>query len=128
MRQAKVLEDRKLTVTDTGVAWFKFAKTELVYDEWYEFLTDVCEVRSLNQENVEFAMTNCGLPGISPFTSWAFCESNTIKRLKILARPTTTVVFIFQLTRAEFIEKMEQQEECKPQMALVTKKIIYHSS
>lgn len=33
MRQAKVLEDRKLTMTDTGVAWFKFAYVIYIFSK-----------------------------------------------------------------------------------------------
>ncbi|XP_028172140.1 TPPP family protein CG45057-like [Ostrinia furnacalis] len=65
MRQSKLIDDRKLTMTDTGIFWWKFCKTELNYDEWYEFLTDVCNEKKLDQEYVDNAMTNCGIPGTS---------------------------------------------------------------
>ncbi|XP_039764114.1 tubulin polymerization-promoting protein homolog [Pararge aegeria] len=65
-RQSKLLEDRKLTMTDTGIAFNKFSKTELDWDEWNEFLTDVCEMKELDEEKVRETLTNCGLPGQTP--------------------------------------------------------------
>ncbi|XP_004933177.1 TPPP family protein CG45057-like [Bombyx mandarina] len=66
MRQSKVLDDRKVTMTDTGVLWWKYCKTELNWQEWYDFFTDLCELKGLDQEFVETMMTNCGIPGSSP--------------------------------------------------------------
>ncbi|XP_075991501.1 tubulin polymerization-promoting protein homolog [Anticarsia gemmatalis] len=66
MRQAKVLEDRKLTMTETGLAWFKNSKTELTFDEWHEYLTDLCITKGFDQEAIETILTNCGLPGVTP--------------------------------------------------------------
>ncbi|PZC75935.1 hypothetical protein B5X24_HaOG205328 [Helicoverpa armigera] len=63
LRQSNVLEDRALTMTDTGIAWMKFSKTELTYDEWYQILADFCTSRGLDRASVEAALTNCGLPG-----------------------------------------------------------------
>ncbi|XP_030040282.1 tubulin polymerization-promoting protein homolog [Manduca sexta] len=65
MRQSKLIDDRKVTMIDTGILWWKFCKTELNFNEWHEFLTDFCEYRSLDQEFVETTMTNCGNPGAS---------------------------------------------------------------
>ncbi|XP_075979998.1 tubulin polymerization-promoting protein homolog [Anticarsia gemmatalis] len=66
MRQSKILEDRKLTMTETGILWFKYWKTELTFDEWHEYLTDLCQTKKLDQEAIELVMTNCGIPGVSP--------------------------------------------------------------
>ncbi|XP_030040281.1 tubulin polymerization-promoting protein homolog [Manduca sexta] len=63
MRQAKILDDRKVTMTDTGIIFNKFSKTELTFEEWLEFLTELCEMKELNEEKVKEALTNCGLPG-----------------------------------------------------------------
>ncbi|KAI5636998.1 hypothetical protein NE865_10298 [Phthorimaea operculella] len=63
MRQAKMLDDRKLTMTDTGVTWFQRCKIELDWDEWYAFMVEVCELKEIDQELMETSMTNCGLPG-----------------------------------------------------------------
>ncbi|CAH0578369.1 unnamed protein product [Chrysodeixis includens] len=67
LRQAKVLDDRKVTMTDTGLAWWKFyEKTEFNYDEWYEMFTDLCYTTGLEHEATELLLINCGLPGTTP--------------------------------------------------------------
>ncbi|XP_072930310.1 tubulin polymerization-promoting protein homolog [Epargyreus clarus] len=66
MRQAKIIDDRKLTMTDTGILFNKFSKSELDWDEWLEFLTDVCELKGYDEEKIKETLTNCGLPGQTP--------------------------------------------------------------
>ncbi|KAL0902732.1 hypothetical protein ABMA27_000540 [Loxostege sticticalis] len=66
MRQAKILEDRKLTMTETGILFNKFSKTELNFDEWLEFLSDLCLLKDLDEEKTKETLTNCGLPGMVP--------------------------------------------------------------
>ncbi|KAJ2954530.1 hypothetical protein O0L34_g2814 [Tuta absoluta] len=63
MRQCKMLDDRKLTMTDTGVTWFQRCKIELDWDEWYAFMVEICELKDIDQELMETSLTNCGLPG-----------------------------------------------------------------
>ncbi|XP_061707262.1 tubulin polymerization-promoting protein homolog [Cydia pomonella] len=63
MRQAKLLDDRKLTMTDTGVLWNKYNKSELDWDEWLQFLSELCALKGWDEENVQETLTNCGLPG-----------------------------------------------------------------
>ncbi|XP_031767504.1 tubulin polymerization-promoting protein homolog [Galleria mellonella] len=66
MRQAKILDDRKITMTDTGLLFNKFSKTEITFDEWIEFLTELCEVKQLDLEKIQEMLINCGLPGQTP--------------------------------------------------------------
>ncbi|CAB3258974.1 unnamed protein product [Arctia plantaginis] len=62
LRQADLMEDRRLTMTDTGVIWFKFGKTELTFNEWRQFLNELCETKNFDQEYVEDVLANCGIP------------------------------------------------------------------
>ncbi|KAL4717664.1 hypothetical protein ACJJTC_000813 [Scirpophaga incertulas] len=66
MRQAKIIDDRKITMTDTGILFNKFSKSELTFEEWLEFLTDLCELKELDEELIKETLTNCGLPGQTP--------------------------------------------------------------
>ncbi|CAH2036044.1 unnamed protein product, partial [Iphiclides podalirius] len=66
LRQTKLLDDRRITMTDTGILFNKFSKSELNWDEWLEFLTDLCELKGLNLEATQETLTNCGLPGQTP--------------------------------------------------------------
>ncbi|XP_013162358.1 PREDICTED: TPPP family protein CG45057-like [Papilio xuthus] len=66
LRQTKILDDRKVTMTDTGIAFNKFNKTELNWDEFLEFLEDLCELKDMDLEKTKETLTNCGLPGQLP--------------------------------------------------------------
>lgn len=45
---------------------FIFSKTELDWDEWNEFLSDLCELKGYNEELLKETLTNCGIPGQTP--------------------------------------------------------------
>ncbi|XP_060809663.1 tubulin polymerization-promoting protein homolog [Amyelois transitella] len=66
LRQAKVLDDRKITMTDTGIIFNKFCKTEIKFDEFLEVLEELSITKCLNLEHLHEALTNCGLPGQTP--------------------------------------------------------------
>ncbi|XP_041987606.1 tubulin polymerization-promoting protein homolog [Aricia agestis] len=66
MRQAKLIDDRKLTMTDTGITFYKFSKSELNWEEWKTFLDNLIELKGLDGEEIKEILTNCGLPGQSP--------------------------------------------------------------
>ncbi|XP_068620331.1 tubulin polymerization-promoting protein homolog [Battus philenor] len=66
LRQTKILDDRKITMTDTGILFNKFNKSEIDWTEWSEFLEDLCELKDLDLEKIQETLTNCGLPGQTP--------------------------------------------------------------
>ncbi|XP_053624389.1 tubulin polymerization-promoting protein homolog [Plodia interpunctella] len=66
MRQAGVLNDRVVTTTDTGIAFFKFEKTEINYEEFEEYLKDLAETKHLILDDLVSALCKCGLPGTVP--------------------------------------------------------------
>ncbi|KPJ10294.1 TPPP family protein CG4893 [Papilio machaon] len=66
LRQTKILDDRNVTMTDTGISFNKFDKTELNWDEFLEFLEDLCELKKMDFEKTKETLTNCGLPGQTP--------------------------------------------------------------
>ncbi|CAH0402242.1 unnamed protein product [Chilo suppressalis] len=66
MRQAGVLDDRRLTMTDTGIVFNKYSKTEINFEEWLQFLADLCERKGLKEEKIQDFLKNCGLPGQMP--------------------------------------------------------------
>ncbi|XP_013136556.1 PREDICTED: TPPP family protein CG45057-like [Papilio polytes] len=66
LRQTKLLDDRRITMTDTGISFNKFNKAELNWDEFLEFLEDLCEMKDMDLEKMKETLTNCGLPGQTP--------------------------------------------------------------
>ncbi|XP_063546988.1 uncharacterized protein LOC134754600 [Cydia strobilella] len=63
MRQSDIIDDRRVTMTDTGIIWNTFSKAELNWDEWHEYVSELCVAKELNKLEVEVELTNCGLPG-----------------------------------------------------------------
>ncbi|KAJ8737488.1 hypothetical protein PYW08_000083 [Mythimna loreyi] len=66
LRQANIIDDRKVTMTDTGIIFNKYGKSEIDFDEWMVFITELCELKKLDLEKIIETLTNCGLPGESP--------------------------------------------------------------
>ncbi|CAB3258976.1 unnamed protein product [Arctia plantaginis] len=62
LRQAAILDDSRLTTTDTGLCFFKFSKTELKYGEWCEMISELCAKKKLHEEDIINRLTNCDLP------------------------------------------------------------------
>ncbi|KAI5636997.1 p25-alpha domain-containing protein [Phthorimaea operculella] len=65
LRQSKILEDRELTMTDTGKMFFeKFStRTEINFEEWVTYLEGLCASKNMDVEQVKMRLTTCGLPG-----------------------------------------------------------------
>lgn len=53
---------------------FNFSKTEINFDQWLEFLSDLCEEKRLDLEKTKECLTNCGIPGQIPVVVPAFRE------------------------------------------------------
>ncbi|XP_026669982.1 uncharacterized protein LOC108625721 [Ceratina calcarata] len=59
---ARILDMVTLTTTDTGLAFFKFRKRALSFDEYMAYLKELAESKSLDLEEMQFKMQICGKP------------------------------------------------------------------
>ncbi|KOC64391.1 TPPP family protein [Habropoda laboriosa] len=59
---AHILNMVTLTTTDTGLAFFKFRKRALTYDEYLTYLEDLAISRNINLEDMKVKMQTCGRP------------------------------------------------------------------
>ncbi|CAK9817992.1 Tubulin polymerization-promoting protein homolog [Anthophora plagiata] len=59
---ARILNMITLTTTDTGLAFFKFRKRALNYDEYLTYLEDLATTRNLDFEDMKYKMQTCGMP------------------------------------------------------------------
>lgn len=62
MKQANVLQGRKLTTTDTGVCYLKFKKYKLSFEEYAEFLQILADYKKMPVNEIIEKMVNCGPP------------------------------------------------------------------
>ncbi|XP_049885420.1 tubulin polymerization-promoting protein homolog [Pectinophora gossypiella] len=67
MRQATILDDKILTMVDTGHIFFsRYNKTEITWNEWLDYIDVLCMKKELDVERVKDMLTVCGLPGEKP--------------------------------------------------------------
>nr|XP_012144914.1 PREDICTED: TPPP family protein CG45057-like [Megachile rotundata] len=59
---ARILDMITITTTDTGLAYFKFRKRALSYEEYLIYLNDLAETHNLNLETMKLKMKMCGKP------------------------------------------------------------------
>uniref|UniRef100_A0A0A9Y4I8 Tubulin polymerization-promoting protein homolog n=2 Tax=Lygus hesperus TaxID=30085 RepID=A0A0A9Y4I8_LYGHE len=63
MKQAKVIDGKTCTTTDTGIAFKKFKSQRLGFADYSKFIEDLAATKKLNAENIKKSMTECGAPG-----------------------------------------------------------------
>jgi hypothetical protein len=64
MKQAKVIDNKKITTTDTGI-YFKKLKSQKVNITSYKiFLEDLAKNKKIEVEEIKSKMANCGQPGL----------------------------------------------------------------
>ncbi|XP_047040737.1 tubulin polymerization-promoting protein homolog [Helicoverpa zea] len=66
LRQASIIDDRKVTMTDTGILFNKYGKSEIDQTEWLEMITELCVLKQLDEPKTLELLINCGLPGETP--------------------------------------------------------------
>lgn len=59
---ARILDMITITTTDTGLAFFKFRKRALSYEEYLMYLNNLAETHNLNLETIKHKMQMCGKP------------------------------------------------------------------
>lgn len=59
---ARILDMVTLTNTDTGLAFFKFRKRALTFEEYLSYLKILAESKNLNFEEMIYKMQVCGKP------------------------------------------------------------------
>jgi len=72
-KQAKVIEPKRLSTTDTGIAFRKISKNspKLSFVDWNKYLDEVSKTKSFNANEVRNELINCGKPGFSRATTVA---------------------------------------------------------
>lgn len=72
-KQAKVIDGKKITTTDTGIAFRKIAKntTKLNFAGWSKYLEEIANSKSIHVNSIKTKLVECGKPGLSGATSIA---------------------------------------------------------
>lgn len=62
LRQANVL-DKKITTTDTGIAFNKFKLKYLTFAQYEEFLNNLAKAKNADEKEIIRKLITCGEPG-----------------------------------------------------------------
>lgn len=92
MKQAKVIDGKKITTTDTGIYFKKFKQQKLGVDDYMKFLEDLAKNKKIEADELKNKMSSCGAPGLTTSSAAAAAAaakvSATVDRLTDTTRYT----------------------------------------
>lgn len=65
MKQAKVIDGKKITTTDTGIHFKKLKAMKIGLADYNKFLDDLAKTKKIELEEIKGKLSNCGPPGHS---------------------------------------------------------------
>ncbi|XP_011303011.1 TPPP family protein CG45057 [Fopius arisanus] len=65
MKQAKVVDGKKITTTDTGIYFKKQKSMKLSMEQYKAFLEELAKAKKIELTEIKNKMANCGPPGIT---------------------------------------------------------------
>lgn len=63
MKQAKVIDGKKITTTDTGIYFKKFKSLKIGIGDYKKFLDDLAKTKKIETSEIMTKMSTCGQPG-----------------------------------------------------------------
>ncbi|XP_065160685.1 tubulin polymerization-promoting protein homolog [Atheta coriaria] len=89
MKQAKVIDGKTITTTDTGIYFKKLKSLKVSITDYNKFLEDFAKAKKVEVKDLKKKMTSCGAPGHSGAS--AKCSANdTVQRLTDTSKYTGT--------------------------------------
>jgi len=79
MKQAKVVDGKAISTTDTAIAFKKFKQVKLTFPDYDKYLTDLAKYKNTDLAAMKDKMRNCGTPGTRGTTSVA--KGGAVSRL-----------------------------------------------
>lgn len=72
-KQAKVIDPKKISTTDTGIAFRKISKNspKLSFADWNKYLDEISNTKKVDANEIKGKLVSCGKPGLSGTTSVA---------------------------------------------------------
>lgn len=81
MKQAKVVDGKHLTTTDTGIAFKKLKQQKINFKEFETFLEQLSASKNMDVEEIKVKLVNCGAPGGRKLSQSSGNGSNVYDRL-----------------------------------------------
>lgn len=74
MKQASVIDGKKITTTDTGICFNKFKSKSIQYGDFVKFVDDLANYKKMDSQQLKTKLVSCGSPGV-PNTTHAVAVS-----------------------------------------------------
>lgn len=65
MKQAKVIDGKKVTTTDTGIYFKKFKSQKIGLEDYKKFLDELAKAKKVDLAEMKSKMASCGAPGLT---------------------------------------------------------------
>lgn len=88
MKQAKVIDGKKITTTDTGIYFKKHKSTKLSIEQYKAFLEELAKSKKIDLAEMKKKMANCGPPGVTAAASGGGKAASTVDRLTDVTKYT----------------------------------------
>ncbi|XP_076632084.1 tubulin polymerization-promoting protein ringmaker [Colletes latitarsis] len=87
MKQAKVIDGKKITTTDTGIYFKKHKSTKLGVEQYKAFLEELAKSKKVDLTEMKKKMAHCGPPGVTGASGMGKAAS-TVDRLTDVSKYT----------------------------------------
>ncbi|XP_012226069.1 tubulin polymerization-promoting protein homolog isoform X1 [Linepithema humile] len=88
MKQAKVIDGKKITTTDTGIYFKKHKSMKLGVEQYKAFLDELAKSKKVELTEIKKKMANCGPPGFTGGASGVGKAASTVDRLTDVSKYT----------------------------------------
>lgn len=81
MKQAKVIDGKKITTTDTAINFKKLKSQKVGIEDYQKFLEELAKSKKTELEDIKKKLTSCGQPGISSHVTKSPAAAAAVDRL-----------------------------------------------
>ncbi|KAL4707696.1 hypothetical protein ACJJTC_014877 [Scirpophaga incertulas] len=81
MKQAKVIDGKKITTTDTAIHFKKLKSLKVGLEDYQKFLDDLAKSKKVELEEIKRKLTTCGQPGVSSHVTKSPAAAAAVDRL-----------------------------------------------
>ncbi|KAG6455384.1 tubulin polymerization-promoting protein homolog [Manduca sexta] len=81
MKQAKVIDGKKITTTDTAIHFKKLKSVKVGIDDYQKFLDDLAKSKKVELDDIKRKLTSCGQPGITSHVTKSPAAAAAVDRL-----------------------------------------------
>lgn len=81
MKQAKVIDGKKITTTDTAIHFKKLKSVKIGIEDYQKFLDELAKNKKVELDEIKKKLTTCGQPGITSHVTKSPAAAAAVDRL-----------------------------------------------